>query len=688
MTAQRSNSAAAEGSLEHLGAGRQPKTDNSRTLPRRQRAAGRHGVRYVTSVGVLMLALVATLLPAPASADTAPGEIKTVAGTGTASYSGHDLTPAIAAHVNRPHSPAVRTSTGDLYFADTNNHAIRKVTAPVDGVVDRDGNEEITTVAGNGNPGFVDNTTARGPVNRTFTGDVTTDNLRYPGFPVGVVTSANANFTASDVGRTISGAGLPDGTAIDTVNSPTDAELSKVPTQDGVNVQLTITVPVLNSPFGVAVDNDGAGAGDLYISDTRNHRVRKVSPSPATGGDGNIDGDSDETISTVAGNGVAGFGDGAVPGVLNEPYGLALDSSGNLYVADLFNRRVRKVTPGSDGVINRGSDETISTVAGNGVAGHAGDGGAATGTTALTRSVSDGVTINGSATVTSTAANFDARDVGATISGSGIPSGVTISSVNSSSSVSITRQATASATGVTLTITRGVLRVPIGVTVQGSDLFIADQTAASNIRKVTAGVISTVVGNGVAGNAGDGGPATGTTALTRSVSDGVTINGSATVTSASANFAADDLGASISGPGIPFGATISSVNSRLSVSISKLATATATNVGLTITRGILKNAFATAVDSSGKLYISDESNDRVRVVQPGSDGVVNGGSGETISTVAATQPTSGGLLDSVSYELSLKERPGVDGPRGVAVHSGYLYIADTNNNRVRVVNLS
>ena len=112
---------------------------------------------------------------------------------------------------------------------------------------------------------------------------------------------------------------------------------------------------------GVAVDS----AGNLYIGDANNHRVRKVSPNG--------------TITTVAGNGTAapsvqqagpGPGDGgpATSAQLRTPIGVAVDSGGNLYIADLGNFRIRKVSPGG----------TISTVAGNGTFGFSGDGGPAT----------------------------------------------------------------------------------------------------------------------------------------------------------------------------------------------------------------------------------------------------------------------------------------------------------------------
>jgi len=107
------------------------------------------------------------------------------------------------------------------------------------------------------------------------------------------------------------------------------------------------------NPLGVAVD----AAGSLYIADAANNRIRKVGPGGA--------------MSTVAGNGISGYsGDGgpATEASLNYPSGLAVDAAGNLFIADTYNQRIRKVAV----------DGTISLVAGNGNAGYSDDGGAAT----------------------------------------------------------------------------------------------------------------------------------------------------------------------------------------------------------------------------------------------------------------------------------------------------------------------
>src|SRR5258708_7626111 len=107
----------------------------------------------------------------------------------------------------------------------------------------------------------------------------------------------------------------------------------------------------MSYPYGVAVDSTGS----LYIADTGNYRIRKVS-----GG----------VITTVAGNGTYGYsGDNgpATSAQISSVYGVAVDSTGNLYIADANNFRIRKVSSG-----------VITTVAGNGTPGYSGDNGPAT----------------------------------------------------------------------------------------------------------------------------------------------------------------------------------------------------------------------------------------------------------------------------------------------------------------------
>jgi sugar lactone lactonase YvrE len=111
---------------------------------------------------------------------------------------------------------------------------------------------------------------------------------------------------------------------------------------------------LLNGPFDIAFD----AAGNLYFSDTFNQRIRRVDARSGV-------------ISTTAGNGTAGYGGDGGPAsaaALNEPYGIAIDRAGNIFIADRLNRRVRRVDAASG---------IISSVAGTGEAAYGGDGGPA-----------------------------------------------------------------------------------------------------------------------------------------------------------------------------------------------------------------------------------------------------------------------------------------------------------------------
>ncbi|WP_432127996.1 RICIN domain-containing protein [Streptomyces sp. bgisy082] len=243
--------------------------------------------------------------------------IRTVAGVGTAGFAG-DGEPAVSAQLNRPYGIAV-DGNGTLYFSDYYNHRVRQMTT--------DG--KVSTVAGTGVAG------ARGD-----NGPAVSAQLNCPR-EVAVDGAGNLYITDSANNRVRKV--TPDGT-ISTVAGMGSGGFSG---DGGPAVAAKI-----NYPLGVVVDGDGV----VYISDHRNHRVRKVTP--------------DGHISTVAGTGAPGFrGDGgpAVSAQLHHPYGLAVDGAGGLYIVDGYNHRIRKVT----------ADGTISTVAGAGTAGFTGDGGPA-----------------------------------------------------------------------------------------------------------------------------------------------------------------------------------------------------------------------------------------------------------------------------------------------------------------------
>jgi hypothetical protein len=217
-------------------------------------------------------------------------------------------------------------------------------------------------------------------------------------------------------------------------------------------------------PSGVAVSS----SGDIYIADTGNNVIREVSPAGI--------------ISTVAGDGTAGYtgnGGPAVKAELNAPESVAVNSAGDLFIADTGNNVIREVTPAGK----------ISTVAGNGTAGYTGNGGPAT---AAELCQPEGVAAGsaGDLFIADTCNNV-IREVNA---------GGTIATVAGNGK--------AGYTGDGGPAVKAELDAPYGVTTDSAgDLFIAD-TGNNVIREVTAGTISTIAGNGTPGTSGDGGPPT------------------------------------------------------------------------------------------------------------------------------------------------------------------------------------
>jgi uncharacterized protein (TIGR03437 family) len=254
------------------------------------------------------------------------GKITTFAGNGSFGYTG-DGGPATAATLfaNGTVTGLAADSAGNLYISDGENHVVRKVNTL--GI--------ISTVAGTGAPGFSGDG-----------GPATSAQLE---FPAGIAVDNAGNLYIADSSnnrvRRVTTAGM-----ITTYAGNGNVSYS------GDGVQATTTA--VDRPEGLAVDS----AGNLYVSETSQSRVRKVN---STG-----------VISTVAGltkktNGFTGDGGPATAATLNGPVGLATDQLGNLYIADNINNRVRRVDAAG----------VISTYAGNG-GGNAstplGDGGPAT----------------------------------------------------------------------------------------------------------------------------------------------------------------------------------------------------------------------------------------------------------------------------------------------------------------------
>jgi uncharacterized protein (TIGR03437 family) len=542
------------------------------------------------------------------------GIITTIAGTGTAGFSG-DGGPAAAAQFNLPYGLATDLA-GNLYVADLGNNRVRRI-AP-DGT--------IATVAGGGVQAVaLDGSPATG-VSLLTPRNVTTDaagNLyvsEFSGHRVRKVTADGKIWTAAGTG--IAGFWGDGGLA--------------------VNAQLAF-------PAGLAVDRNG----NLYIADSQNQRIRKILPgnvmSTVLGGspstrlftpiavavDGNTTiyaGDSSDMVhsytlagvwSDAAGTGAAGYwGDGgpATAAQLAAVRDLAVDLTGTVYIADGV--RVRSVDPSL----------IIHTVAGDGYLHAVGDGGPAT-SAQLYRP---------SAIVLDYSGNLFVADTGTQRVRQVTPSGII---------VTVAGTGIAGYNGDQGQASSALLNSPGGVALDAAGGLVVADTVNQRIRKVSGGVISTVLGTGIAGS----GPQNTAPLQTPVRSPGGVCF---------------DLGGNLY--------VADTLNNRVLQAPPGALVATAAGNGAAGSLGDggpaptaqLDLPDACAADAAGNLYVADTGNHRIRKVTAA--GIV--------STVAGTGAQGGAGDEGPATSAALSA------PRGVAVDgSGNVYIADTGNNRIRMV---
>ena len=401
----------------------------------------------------------------------------------------------------------------------------------------------------------------------------------------------------------------------------------------------------VGTPNGVAVD----ASGNLYFSDTDNHLVRKV--------------DTKGTMSTIAGTCAPGYsGDGgpAAAAQLNQPYGVAVDAAGNVYVADYGNNRVRKIA----------TDGTISTVAGNGQQKLAGDGVPAASSPIMTpRNVA--VDANGNLYIS----EFQGHRVRKLA-----PNGTIATTVG----IGI-----AGYGGDAGAATAAQLNFPAGLAVdRAGALYIAD-SGNHRVRRVANGVITSVLGPTVSGTTPLFGPvgvaidASGTIYVAQGISAGSAAVGTyntvgqwaAIAIAAGSGASADDVALDANGNlYIAAGKQVWEKTLAGSGGAPSIIAGGASGIGDggNATSAQLSTPWAVTLDVAGNLYIADAGHQRVRKVSA---------TGQ-ISTVAGTG-ASGSAGDGGPASAAQ-----LASPFGVALdNAGNLYIADTTNQRIREVGL-
>jgi len=377
----------------------------------------------------------------------------------------------------------------------------------------------------------------------------------------------------------------------------------------------------LEYPDGIAVD----AAGDIFVADKNANVIREIA--------------ADGAISTFAGTGAAGFaGDGgpAAQALFNGPTGLAFDAVGNLYVADTGNNRVRRISPGGG---------AINTLAGNGAAGSGGDGGPAS---SASLNSPEGVTIDpaGYIYIADTLNNLVRRVAGdgsiGTFAGNGYPGPA----------------------GDNGPAANAALFLPTDVAADNlGDLYIAD-LGTVRIRVVTNGIIKTFAGSSNGPLPADN---LSSSAIRLTGPTGLAVDSTGVV-----YFAEGSIG---SGSGLDLGAfkiwKVTAKGIVLTAAGNALNSYSGDNGPASLAQ--LDTPAGMAFDSNGNLYVVDSANNRVRRISP--DG--------SIVTVA------GNGNSGFSGEFGPAVNAALNHPMGIAVDLlGFLYIADTGNNRVRAVDPS
>jgi hypothetical protein len=658
-----------------------------------------------------------------------PGEVATVAGNGTAGYSGDDG-PATSAALKSPYAVAL-DAAGNLYIADENNFRVRKVNRS--GIITTVAGTGAETYGGDGGPATsaaFDQITgvAVDGAGVLYIADPLNARIRAVNMQASTITVAGVTIGPGDIatvagngGNGYSGNNGPAtnasiggamGVAVDSkgvlyiadgynylvlaVNTGTESVTVAGVTIGGGDIAILAgtgsygtggdrgpaTSADLADPTGVAVDS----AGNLYVCSTASATIRKVS--------------TNGIITTVAGNTIQSYGGDSGPAVaasLNVPYGVAVNSSGGLYIADTRNNRIRMV-------------QTMAVDFG----------GTDVGQTGVTYSLgflfSDDMTVSGTGVTTRGAAGMDFQR------GSSCATGYHSSGSSCTVDVTFSPEAPGVRDGAVLIVDNAGHAL--------ITLYLSGIGTAPAIG-FTPGMISTVAGGGGGcerqlDNLGDGCPATSAALGSPSgvAFDGVgnlyiadnynqlirKVDTSGNITVAAgggagclgqANGFGDGCLATSATLGSPMGVTVDGAGHLYIMGSTTLLRKVDASTGIITTlagggRGCegqvdslgdgcpatsatLSFAMALAADARGNIYIPDANNNRVRKVDA-STGIITtvagGGAG-----CAGQNNSLGDGCPATSAQLNYPEGAAVDGV-------GDLYIADGNNNRIRKVDTS
>ena len=547
------------------------------------------------------------------------GELTLAAGNSFAGYSGDGVTGgATQAMLNFP-SGVVADAAGNIYIADANNCVVRKVAAGT-----------ITTIAG------------EGPSECGYNGETSTDgkpataHMLYSPQQL-ALDSAGANLYIADYYNCRIRKLVLATDAISTVAGTGNVATCGYTGDGGKAISAE-----LNYPTGVAIDS----AGNLFIADTNNYVVRKVTAS--TGG-----------IATVAGTDPVGgvpnicsypssannCGDGAAAksAFLGTTYYLGVNSAGTtVTLSDYSNFRIRQFAVGGK----------INTVVGSGSAGFCGDGGPALSACLY---YEQGVAVDSSGDIyIADYDNYRVRAVNTqatavTLAGVSIPAG-DIATVGGNGSTTLPTLVTdVPALGVVFDYPFGVIEDPSG------NIFVSD-TYNHNVREDVGGTVNIIAGTGVAGYSGDGGPATSAQLY---YPYGVARDSSGNI------YIADT-----------YNCLIREVNTSGIISTfaglvqGGVATCGYSGDGGPATSAQLYYPTGVFVDSANHVWIADTYNQRIREV-------VNGTINTVVGSGTAGYSGDGGL--ATNAELNYPSDMRVDA-------AGNIFIADTNNLRIREVN--